>query len=265
MIRILRVELRREWLLSKSYGLELVADHLFFILGFLILVGLFNVATGDQYSGAAQLSALIGYLLWRVAAGCMADVTGSMADDAQWGTMEQIWLSGASPASVLFARGASTISFYTIRSLIMAVIILLILRPSFTFTVSNLPGSLLLYLLTMASPFGLALFLSGLHLAFKNVNAITQPLATILLFLTGALTPLDGIPILYLLSRLLPLSIGIDLLRDLLVEGAPLYEILTSWPFVALLINTIIYLGAGLLVLRWAYQKALDDGSLAHY
>jgi len=265
ILNLFRIELRREWLLSKSYWLELVADQLFFILGFLILTGLFDVATGGEYSSTAQLAALIGYLVWRVAAGCMAEVTDSVADDAQWGTLEQVWLSGTRFPLLLTARGTALVFYYTIRSLIMAVIILLILRPPLTFTLADLPGALLLYGLTLLSPFGLALLLSGLHLAFKNVSAITQPLATILLFLTGALTPLDGIPLLYPLSRLLPLSVGIDLLRDFLVDGVPLATILTSWRFVALLINIALYLGAGLLTLYWARQRALADGSLAHY
>ena len=265
MINLFRIEMRREWLLSKSYWLELVADQVFFILGFLILMGLFEVATGGQYTAEAKLASLIGYLVWRVAAGCMAEVTASVANDAQWGTLEQVWLSGATPAAVLFARGCALVLYYTLRSLIMGVIILLILRIPLTFTLPDVLGGILLYLLTLISPFGVALILSGLHLAFKNVSAITQPLATVLLFLTGAVAPLVGLPVLYVISRFLPLSIGIDLLRDLLIDGVPFTNILTSGPFVALLINSGLYLGAGLLTLHWSRRKALDDGSLAHY
>lgn len=95
LFNMIRIEVRREWLLSKSYWIELVADQLFFILGFLVLTGLFEVATRGQYAGAAQMAALIGYLVWRVAGGCMDDVTHSVEEDAQWGTLEQVWLSGA--------------------------------------------------------------------------------------------------------------------------------------------------------------------------
>jgi ABC-2 type transport system permease protein len=210
------------------------------------------------------MASLIGYLVWRVAAGLMAELSDSVADDAQWGTLEQVWLSGL-PAAILFARSGVLILYYTVRSLIMGAIILLVLRIPLTFTLADMPGAVLIYLLTLVSPFGLALVLSGLHLAFKNVNAITQPLATVLLFLTGAVVPLTGLPVLYLVSRFLPLSIGVELLRDLLVENVAFTSILVSWSFVALLINSGLYLGAGLLTLHWARQKALDDGSLAHY
>lgn len=264
-IDLFRVELRREWLLSKSYRLELIADQVFFILGFLILMGLFEVATGGQYTAEAKMASLIGYLVWRVAGGLMAELSASVADDAQWGTLEQVWLSGLPVAAILFARSCVLALYYTVRSLIMGVIILLIMRIPLTFTLVDMPGAVLLYGLTLVSPFGLALVLSGLHLAFKNVSAITQPLATVLLFLTGAVVPLAGLPILYIVSRFLPLSIGVELLRDLLVGGVPFAAILGSGPFVALLINSGLYLGGGLLTLNWARQKALDDGSLAHY
>jgi ABC-2 type transport system permease protein len=264
MVNLFRVELRREWLLSKSYWLELLADQVFFILGFLILMGLFEVATGGQYTAEAKMASLIGYLVWRVAGGLMAELSASVADDAQWGTLEQVWLSGL-PAAILLARSGVLVLYYSVRSLIMGIIILLILRIPLTFTLADVPGAIFLYLLTLISPFGLALVLSGLHLAFKNVSAITQPLATVLLFLTGAVVPLAGLPVLFAVSRLLPLTIGIDLLRNVLVEGVPFANILVSGPFVGLLINSGLYLVAGLLTLHWARQKALDDGSLAHY
>lgn len=265
MISLFRVELHRKWLLSKAYYLEIAADLIFFILGFLILMGVFAVTTEGQYTAEARMASLIGYLVWRVAGGLMVELSVSVANDAQWGTLEQIWLCGLPPITLLLARSCVLILYYTVRSMIMGIIIVLILDIPLTATLTNISGAIVLYLLTLVGPFGLALVLSGFHLTFKNVNALTQPLATILLFLTGAVVPLTGLPVLYLVSRFLPLATGIDLLRSLLVEGVPFTEILTSGSFVWLLINSGLYLSAGLLTLRWARQKALEDGSLAHY
>lgn len=235
-----------------------------FILGFLILTGLFEVATGGEYAGTAQMAALIGYLVWRVAGGCMADVTRSVETDAQWGTLEQVWLSGAElgrccwrvvyRSFLLLIAGtgaghhhwpcfAAALDFYGCR---------LTWRNAALQPDTHQP---------IGSRFSAVWAAFGLqerqcyHPASGHYPAL----------LNGALTPLDGIPVLYALSRVLPLSIGIDLLRDLLVEGTSLHDILASGPFVALLINSALYLGAGLLVLLWARQKVLSDGSLAHY
>jgi predicted trehalose synthase len=45
-----------------------------------------NVATDGACTGEAQLSSLIGYLTWRVAAGILRGIVGSVSNDAQWGT-----------------------------------------------------------------------------------------------------------------------------------------------------------------------------------
>jgi hypothetical protein len=40
--------------------------------------------------GAAGLSG--GFLTWQVAGGCMIRTACSFSEDAQWGTLEQVWL-----------------------------------------------------------------------------------------------------------------------------------------------------------------------------
>lgn len=264
-LNLIRTELRKSLLFSKSYPVQYVADHFFFVIGFLIMAGLFNVATGGAYTSQAQLSSLIGYLTWRVAAGIIRGIVGSVSNDAQWGTLEQIWLSGSRPMSVIFARVVALVAFFTVRILIIALFIVPVLRIPISFPLHTLPGALFLYLLTLISPFGVALILTGLQLVYKNVEALAFPLATILLFLTGALSPLDGIPVLYTLSRFLPISIGVDLLRDLLVDGESLSTIVLQPAFLGLLLNSAVYLGVGRLVINWAKGKVLAQGSLAHY
>lgn len=264
-LNLVRTELRRLLLLGKSYTVSHIADHFFFVIGFLIMAGLFNIATDGAYTGKAQLSSLIGYLIWRVAAGIIRGIVESVANDAQWGTLEQIWLSGSRPISVILARDVALVIFFTVRVLIIALFIVPILQIPIRFPLHTLPGATLLYLLTLISPFGVALILTGLQLVYKNVEALAFPLATILLFLTGALSPLDGIPTLYTLSRFLPIAIGVDLLRDLLVDGTSFSTVVLQPAFLGLLLNSAIYLGAGWLVISWARGKVLAQGSLAHY
>lgn len=260
-----RTELRRLLLLGKSYIVAHVADHFFFVIGFLIMTGLFNVATDGAYTAEAQLGSLIGYLAWRVSAGIMRGIAESVSRDAQWGTLEQIWLSGSRPISVILARAIALLLFYTVRIFIIALFIVPVLQIPIHIPLYALPGATLLYLLTLMGPLGVALILTGLQLVYKNIEALAFPLATIILFLTGALVPLDGVPILYTLSRFLPIAIGVDLLRHSLVEGIPFSTIMFQPAFLALLLNSAIYLAAGWFVIGWAKEKVLAQGSLAHY
>lgn len=255
------LELRKTIQIAKSYLVEVVADQLFFILGFLILTGVFELATAGSYEKSAQAASLVGYLTWRVAGGAMMEIVKSLSEDAQWGTLEQVWLSGRDYGLILLTRGVVAIVYYTVRVLVMAFVILLLVRLSVSFK----PGVGIVYLLTLSSVLGLALMIASLHLVYKNVGAIAFPLATMLLFLTGALSSVQGIPFLFEISRLLPLSLGIDLLRKMLVGGQPFVEIVGTSAFAGLLLNGAIYTGSGWLVFRWAKRQTLVDGSLAHY
>jgi len=258
---LIQVEWQKKWQIARSYWISLLADQLFFILGFLIVAGLFDLVAAGNFDRWARLSALIGYLTWRVAGGCMVEIGASIAVDAQYGVLEQVWLSHVSPGRILFARSVALILFYSLRVLLMAVIIM----PLLHIPLPIRPGVLGLYLLTLIGVIGLAFALAGLHLVYKNIDPIVMPLATILLFLTGALSSLEGIPILYPLSRFLPLSIGIDLMRSLLVAGHPLSQLITEPAFYGLLLNSAVYLFVGLAILSWAHIKARTEGSLAHY
>lgn len=264
-VLLVHTELRRTFVIARAYPINLIGDQLLFVLSFLFVTGLFEVTTAGRYTSAATLASMIGWLTWRVAAGCIADTAGAIASDAQTGTLEHIWLSSSPPALILLARSLTLIAYYSLRVLLMAIILVPVLRLPLLTDVGRWIGAILIYLLTLTGAFGLVFVIAGLHLMYKNVSAITYALATSLLFLTGGIVSFEGIPLLRTLSRFLPLSAGIDLLRDLLVAGQPLQVIVSSPDFWVLLANTAIYLALGWLTLNWAQRRALLDGSLAHY
>jgi ABC-type polysaccharide/polyol phosphate export permease len=113
--------------------------------------------------------------------------------------------------------------------------------------------------------FGVAYIISGLHLVYKNVSSITLALSTALLFLTGAVTPLDNAPPLYNLMRVLPLTTGIELMRKILIGDMTIAAVLRQPDLYWLLINSAAYGLAGWGVLQWGQKTARRQGSLAHY
>jgi hypothetical protein len=107
--------------------------------------------------------------------------------------------------------------------------------------------------------------IAGLHLAYKNVAALTLAVSTALLFLTGALAPLEGAPVLTAVSRALPLTLGIELSRQMAAGEATWTQLWRQPDFYWLLVNTAIYGLLGWLVMGWGQRQARRDGSLAHY
>jgi len=263
MVYLIRAELRKAFLLGKAYIFAQIADVAFFVTGFLLMTGIFSVATDGSF-GDGQLTALIGYYVWRTAGAVIRDNPGSIGNDAKWGTLEQIWLSNNSLLKILFARNISIVLSTTLRASVIAFFIMFILDINPQIAISELPGLIVIYLFTLISPFGLALMFTGYQLVFQRSSAFSGPLATAMLFLTGALVPFESNQLLYTISRILPLGVGIDLMREL-VDGLGLIELLTSIDFVILLTNSVVYLSLGIFVISRAKAAALAKGSLAHY
>jgi ABC-2 type transport system permease protein len=269
MLNIVVAEVRRELLRARAYWLEVIADQVLFTLGFLLLSGLFYLVAEGEYGDRARLASLVGFVIWRVADGCILRTVDSLSDDAQAGTLEQIWLSGVSPQLVLLARSAAILLYHSMRGLLLAVVIMLLLQIAPAFPSGAAAGTIaagfLVFLLTQVGAFGAAFMIAGLHLAYKNVAALTLAVSTALLFLTGAMAPLEGAPIFMALSRALPLTLGIELSRQL-TAGEVAWSRLAQQPdFYWLLVNTAIYALLGWLVMGWGQRLARRDGSLAHY
>lgn len=238
-----------------------------FILVFLVMTGLFSIVTGGLFDIGGKLSFLIGYLVWRVAAGCMYDNVSTYTADARTGVLEKQWMTPTHPGHIILARSTNLFILYTLRVMVMAIIISLILRlPLFApLSLDAILFSAFIYTLTIIGAFGLAFAVTGLQILYKGFAGVMFPLANLLLFLTGAMIPVDSIPVMTALSKLLPLSSGISILRLVLVERLPVEQILANPDFFLLIINTTVYLAIGLLTFNYCVRAAKRDGNLGHY
>lgn len=260
-LQVLYAETRRELYRMRTYYVEFLAAQLFFGLGFLMLSGLFQLISEGQYSDRARLVSLIGFLTWQVADGCMIRTVRSFAEDAQWGTLEQVWLSALSPGLTVTARSFVLLCFNISRALLNGLILVALfgLAPILS------PAMLVVFLLAQLGVFGLTFVIVGLHLVYKSVESITFVLSTALLFVTGALTPLDNAPLLSLIGQLLPLGLGVQLLQDLVLEPIPFATLFVQPQFYGLMIHSLTYALTGWLILVWGQRTARDHGCLGHY
>jgi ABC-2 type transport system permease protein len=260
-LRLLEAEVRRELKRAQAYYVDVLADQVLFTITFLFLSGIIHLLTEGNYTVETLLAALIGFVTWRVADGSILRIADSIAEDAKAGTLEQVYLSPHSPGLIILARSFAILLYHSIRGFLLAVILMMILRipPAYT------PGVVLVFGLTQVGAFGVAYTISGFHLVYKNMSSITLAISTALLFLTGAVTPLDNAPLLYTLTRALPLTIGIELLREMLLGNMALITLLRQADLYWLLLNSAAYGLVGWTVLRWGQNTARRHGSLAHY
>jgi ABC-2 type transport system permease protein len=252
-------EFRRMLRLARSYWLEYAADLLLYALGYLLLITVFRAAS-TNYGPAGYLSTLIGYTTWKIGASVLVDIARIATEEAQTGTLEQLFLSGLRPGLVFLARSLGILVNRGIRGLVLAFIlaaILGLLQPV-------PPLAVLVFALTLAGACGLGFALAGLALVYKRIGGALHLLWQMLVFFTGALAPIQNI---YLdaISKALPLTWGITGLRAILIDGATLAILWQNGMLSGLLINTAFYLSLGVVVFAWGQRRARELGVLAHY
>ncbi len=257
MVRLFEAEARRQARLIQAYAVEEIGQFLLFTVGFLVLSGLFEIIARGELASTVVLASAVGFLAWRTADGYMLRTVSTLADDAAWGTLEQLILSPISILGSMVIRGAIVLVFYTLEACLIGLVVFPLLGawPTLSW------AALIVFLIMQTGIWGVALVLAGLHMVYKQIASVTVAVSTALLFLTGALAPLDNVPLLASVARVLPLTVGIEMLRDLMVYRTTVPVNDVFW----LVGTTAFYVAVGWSVLTWALRAAQRAGSLAHY
>lgn len=256
---MLGAEFRRTLRMARSYWLEYAADLLLYVVGFLLLIAVFSAASAN-YGPQGYLSTLIGYTVWKICASAMADIARIASEEARTGTLEQLFVSSVSPGMVFVVRSLGILLNRTIRGLLMAFILAVILG----ITQPIPPLAVVVFATTVAGACGLGYTLVGLVLVYKRVGGAIELLWQMLVFFTGALAPIQN-PLLGAFSKLLPLTLGIDCLRAIIIDSATAAELWQSCLLPGLLIVNAFYLILGGIVFEWGQRRARQLGVLAHY
>ncbi len=256
---MLEAEFRRTARLARSYWLEYAADLLLYTAGFLLLIAVFSAAS-QSYGPLGYLSTLIGYTVWKICASSLEDIARIASDEARTGTLEQLFVSGVRPGIVFIVRSLGIMLNHTIRGLLLAFVlatILGLLQPVPILVIA-------VFVLTLAGTCGLGFALVGLVLVYKRIGGGIHLLWQMLVFFTGALAPITN-QVLGAFSKLLPLTLGITCLREIMINGATTAYLWQSGLLPGLLINSFIYVTLGAILFTWGERRARQLGVLAHY
>jgi ABC-2 type transport system permease protein len=207
------------------------------------------------YRALRAPNAYIGFV---VLGGTMAaywlNVLWSMATQLYWdkqeGNLELYVLSPTSLMAILLGMGVGGLYSTTVRAGTIAIVGTLLYQV--TFNGSQWAFALLVFLVTMVALYGLGMVLSSVFLMWgREAWQIAQSLTEPAYFLTGMNFPLrqlfNSIPgVLTILSALIPMSFGLDALRQLLFPGQ-IIGVLSPG------IELLILAGMGALMLLIAY------------
>ncbi len=257
-------EIRKRWQTAWSYRVTVLIDQVFFIIGFLLLSGLFESVTEDTRVLQHKLiGSLLGYLTWRVAGGCMLDLTSQMADERQWGVWSQICLTQIGFKTLLFSRFLASFFYYTVRVVVMGVILLFLLRLTLPLNGFVFIALTAVYVWVMVGALGVSLVIIAFDLRYPGTYRVTSTIATLLLFLSGAIYSVADISVWRTLSYVLPFGPGIELMRNLLLNPDTSIDAYGLVFWIAVL-NSLVYAVIGLVVVQLAYDTARRTGQLSH-
>ena len=209
---VLLNECYKRIILLWSYRFNFLTE--IFMIGFLF-IGISFFVSGGSPAPEQMAPALLGYLTWFFAAFAIGDMSQGIRDETQTGTLEQMYMSPLPSGLLLAGRSVASLLVSSAMVILVGGILMLILGIRIPVRLEGVP----IFALTMTGLYGFAFLLGGATLVFKQVNAISNLLTNLLLFLNGSFLTVERMPVwLETFARSLPTTQGIDVLRRVVLE-----------------------------------------------
>jgi ABC-2 type transport system permease protein len=205
---------------------------------------------------------MVGFMVWFYAFGAISNISLSLMSEAKIGTLEQVYMSPSPIELILFGRIFASFLTTSISAMVLAACFYFLLGVYLTLAWD----SILVFIITIAGVFGFGFMLGGLTLAYKRVSAFGNIIQNMLLFMNGTLLPVDRFPEWMIwISKTLPTTQGIVVLRTIMIEDATLYSCLMDGSLIELILHSSAYLFAGWVIFRWGERFAMRKGTLGQY
>ena len=250
-------------LLILGYRTNNVAYLATFVLVF-IGVGFF-MGNGRLQSGSLE-SPLLGYLVWFFGLKAVETMAFALSEEARAGTLEQMYMTPAPMGLVMVGRSIGSLAIAAAQAAVIAGCIVLLLRMPVVVDLPVVLAGTPVFLLTMVGLFGFGFFVAGLTIVFKQIGTVMNMLQNVLLFLSGALLPVERLPAgLAGFARTLPSTQGISVLRQVVFGGQSLADAWRDGSLVWLTIHSTVYFVLGWLFYARCEAIAKRQGSLGQY
>jgi ABC-2 type transport system permease protein len=186
----------------------------------------------------------------------------SLKNEMQAGTLEQMYMSPTDAGFLVLGRSLATLFTTTIIAAFIAIGPMLLLGIRLPLAPATIP----VFIITIMGLFGFGFAVGGFTLIFKQVASLSDLIQYALVFLNGALLPVDVFPPwLAFIARLLPTTQGIIVLRQIALEGMSLGETWQSGSLSWLIIHSAVFLLLGWFMFKWCESIARQRGLLGQY
>jgi ABC-2 type transport system permease protein len=255
---LLKAMMKKNFLIIWRYPFNLVAGITsIMMVFFIIFYGAKFIGGGNPSFGSTLEGIVMGFMLWTFIIFAFSDLTWDFINEAQQGTLEQLYMSS-------LGFGWVSISY-----VLTFLVINLTLTLSMFFLMMAVTGKWLhldflslipLMLLTVWGVYGFGFAMGGLALVFKQVQAAFQIFQFVWLLFVLAPTVMESLP----WVKFLPVSWGVHLIGRVLMGGESLFAMPPMDVFF-LVMNSAAYFTVGYISFKYLEGKARDRGLLGHY
>lgn len=254
MLTLLRAIVMKQAILLVRYPVntlsQVVSIYLIFAVIFFGGQAVAGPALTDSLSGI-----IVGFFLFTMVIASYSGLSWSITREAQWGTLEQLYMSPYGFGRVMILKVCVDVAFSFLWGAVILVLMLLTTGESLSIDILTVGP---IVILTLASAVGIGFVFAGAAILYKRIENVFQLVQYGFIGLIAA--PVHEYPVL----RFLPVTQGSDLLYTAMNEGVALWN-LPIWDLGVLVGAAIVYAGSGYLVFRRATARARRLGVMGQY
>lgn len=255
MFNALMANIVKFWLEFKRYyfntisGVATLLIFFYFMFFGIKAIGGANISSGDTLEGM-----IVGYFMWTMFIFSFQGVAWGIIEEAQRGTLEQVFMSPIAFEYQMLFRMVSDFIFNVWLAVPLMYFVAFTTKRQLSF---DLPTLLYLLIVGTISALGVGMVLGGIALVFKRISSFIQ----IVTFGSLAFTMFDSSQLWY---RLLPMSQAAQMMKKMATTGTRFYQ----FPFsdhLLLWLAATLYLFVGILIFRIFERHAMISGTLSQY
>ncbi|ESP88524.1 ABC transporter permease [Candidatus Halobonum tyrrellensis] len=253
-VRLFAALLRKRAVLLARYPVDTLGA-VAGAFGFFVLIFLGGRSVGGAAFDDSLGGLIVGYFVVTMAIAAYQSLAGSVTREAQWGTLEQLYMSPLGFGRVMVFQAVVNVLYSFLWGILILPLMLVVTGESLAVDLLTVAP---LALFAVLSVMGVGFVFGGAAIVYKRVGNVFNLLQFGLIGLVAA--PVESYPRL----RYLPLVQGNAMLGRAMREGVPLWR----FPLadVALLVGVGTgYFVAGFLVFRLFVRRARRAGSLGDY
>lgn len=250
-----RAIFEKQLILLRRYWINTVMMIIGFYLFFAVIFFGGQAAAGESLDGTFD-GLIVGFFLFLATTAAYFDVASNVMKEAQWGTLEQLFMSPFGIGRVMGIKTVFNVAFSTILALVLLAIMLVTTDRSLSVDVFTVVP---LLVVTIFSAVGLGYIFAGLSLLYKRIENVQRLLQFAFIGLIAAPASIDT-----QLLFVVPLSLGSDLLARAMIDGLRLWE-LPAVELAILLVNGLVYLFVGYGVFHVLVRRARKLGVMGQY